>query len=250
MTAPQRPLRPSGTGPGGADQDADGPSLGDLVSSASKDFSALLRAEVELAKLEIKDDVRNAIAGGIMFAIAAVFGVFIIFALLVALGEGLVAAHIWRWAAYLIVAGVLALVAGIVALIGLRLVKRIRPPERTIATTKDTVAWAKKPTAVPPNAPAALAHRPTKPSPNAAGSSPGTSALSKVKDTAAVVKDKASDVKDRAGDVAGDVRSRAADATAAAKGKASEVKDKAGDVKDKVVAAARDVTDRGGRHRS
>jgi hypothetical protein len=49
-----------------------------------------------------------------------------------------------RWAAFLAVFGLLILVAGISVWIGVRKVKRVRAPARTIATSKDTVAYLKK----------------------------------------------------------------------------------------------------------
>ena len=52
----------------------------------------------------------------------------------------------WRWASYGIVFGVLALVAAVIAFVGLRKVKKVKAPERTITTTKDTVAYLKHPT--------------------------------------------------------------------------------------------------------
>jgi uncharacterized membrane protein YqjE len=121
------------------------PSFGQLVASASKDLSALVHGEMELAKAELRTDVVAAARGGVMFLVAAVFGLFLLVMLCIAFAEGLVAAGIFRWAAYLIVAGVLLVLAGLVGLIGLRSVKKIKPPERTIETTKETVAWAKNP---------------------------------------------------------------------------------------------------------
>ena len=59
---------------------------------------------------------------------------------LIALAEGLVALHIWRWAAYLIVFGFLVLLALLLVFVGVRKVKRVKAPKQTIDTTKDTVA--------------------------------------------------------------------------------------------------------------
>lgn len=161
MTATDSTSRPfaadhSSTEGNGDRRKVDGPSLGDLVSSASRDLSTLVRSELALAKLELKADAKAAIGGAVMFAIAAVFGLFIMFVLLVAFAEGLVAVGIWRWAAYLIVAGVLVVLAAITGLVGLRMVKKIKAPERTIQTTKETIAWARKPTQTPSSMPAAV----------------------------------------------------------------------------------------------
>lgn len=120
------------------------PSIGALVAEASAGFSTLLHGEIELAKFELKSSVKNAGTGVGLFAAAAVMLVFALIFALIALAEGLVAAHIWRWAAYLIVFGVLVLIAAVAALLGIRKVKRVRAPEQTIATAKDSVTALKR----------------------------------------------------------------------------------------------------------
>ncbi len=125
------------------------PSIGTLVSAASRDVSSLIRAEVELAKTEVVKEVKTAAKGAAMFIVAAVFGFFLLVMLLLAFAEGLIALGLPRWAGYLVVAGVLLLTAAILAAIGLRAVKRVKAPERTIETAKDTIAWAKHPTKPP-----------------------------------------------------------------------------------------------------
>ena len=115
------------------------PSIGSLVADATASFSTLLHGEIELAKLEIKSSVRNAGTGAVMFIAAGVLLAFSLTFGLIALAEGLVSLHIWRWAAYLIVFGFLVLLALVLLLIGVRKVKRIRAPRQTIDTTKDTI---------------------------------------------------------------------------------------------------------------
>ncbi len=119
------------------------PSIGELVQEASTQFSAVLHGEIELAKLEVRSSVKNAGAGAGSFAGAAVLLVFSLTFGLIALAEGLVAAGIWRWAAYLIVFGFLLLLVGTLVLLGIRNVKRVRAPERTIASSKETLAVLK-----------------------------------------------------------------------------------------------------------
>lgn len=128
------------------------PSIGTLVSAASRDVSALIRAEVELAKAEVVNEVKTAVKGAVMFVVAAVFGGYLLVMLLLAFAEGLIELGLPRWAGYLVVAGVLVLAAGLLAAIGLRAVKKLKAPERTIETAKDTLAWAKHPTKHPVSA--------------------------------------------------------------------------------------------------
>lgn len=119
------------------------PSVGQLVSEASAHLSTIVHSEIELAKLELRSSVKNAGTGAGSFAAAAVLLVFSLTFGLIALAEGIVAMGIWRWAAYLIVFGLLLAVIGLLVFVGVRKVKRVRAPERTIATSKDTVAYLK-----------------------------------------------------------------------------------------------------------
>jgi len=119
------------------------PSLGELVAEASANMSTIVRGEIELAKLELKSSVKNLGVGSGAFIGALVLLVFSLTFGLIALAEGLVALHIWRWAAYLIVFGLLLVLVGLLVLIGIRKVKRVRAPQKTIETGKDTVAYLK-----------------------------------------------------------------------------------------------------------
>jgi uncharacterized membrane protein YqjE len=124
----------------GATQAPGQPSIGTLVAEASSSFSTLLHGEIELAKLELKASVKNAGTGAGMFGAAGVLMVFALIFGLIALAEGLVALGLWRWVAYLIVFGLLLLLAGVFVLLGIRKVKRVKAPRQTIDTTKSTVA--------------------------------------------------------------------------------------------------------------
>ena len=59
------------------------------------------------------------------------------------MAEGLVAIGLWRWLSYLIVFLFLLIVVGLLALLGVRKVKRVKAPQQTIDTGKDTVAYLK-----------------------------------------------------------------------------------------------------------
>ena len=115
-------------------------SVGQLVASATRDMSTLIRSEIELAKIELKDDVKAGALGGALFAVAGVIGVLVIILLSIAAAYGLTAAGLHPAIAFLIVAVVYALLAGLAVLIGLRKIKQVGPPERAIQTTKDTAA--------------------------------------------------------------------------------------------------------------
>jgi uncharacterized membrane protein YqjE len=120
------------------------PSIGELVQQASTQLSAMVHGEIELAKLELRSSVKNAGVGVGFFSGAGVLFVFSLTFGLIALAEGLVAAGIWRWAAYLIVFGLLLVLVAVLVLLGRNKVRRVKAPERTIAVSKETVAYLKQ----------------------------------------------------------------------------------------------------------
>ena len=125
-------------------EEAAEPSIGQLVQQASTQFSAVLHGEIELAKLELRSSVKNAGAGLGMFAGALVLLVFALTFGFIALAEGIaVAADLSRWAGYLIVFGFLIVLIGLLVFFGIKSVKRVKAPARTIATSKETVAALK-----------------------------------------------------------------------------------------------------------
>lgn len=93
--------------PSGSDQ-----SLGDLVSLAMKDVSQLVRYEVDLAKTELRGDLKRVGLAGALGGVAAFTGCLVLVLLCIAFAYGLTALGIWTWAAFLIVAGVCVLLAG------------------------------------------------------------------------------------------------------------------------------------------
>jgi uncharacterized membrane protein YqjE len=121
-----------------ADGHQPGTSLGDLVRDATEQMSTLVRAEVELAKLELAATAKRAGMGGALFGAAAAVVLAALPFLFVSLAEGLVEIfNGWRWAAYLIVFVLFLLVGGILALIGRSSLRKMTMPERTITTVRE-----------------------------------------------------------------------------------------------------------------
>ena len=129
---------------------ADEASIGQLVQEASESLSTIIRGEIELAKLELRTSAKNAGVGVGMFGTAAVLlGFSLTFALL-ALAEGFIALGVPRWLGYLLVFVILLLVIGVLVFLGVKKVKRVKAPQRTIDTGKDTVTYLKShPKSVP-----------------------------------------------------------------------------------------------------
>jgi uncharacterized membrane protein YqjE len=120
------------------------PSVGDLVSFAVKDLAQLVRCEVDLAKLELKDDVRRAGIGAALLGVAGFVGCLVLVLLCFALAYGLIALGIWPWAAFLIVAGTCVLLAALAILIAALKVRKISGLERTRRTVQDDLAVLKR----------------------------------------------------------------------------------------------------------
>jgi uncharacterized membrane protein YqjE len=120
------------------------PSVGQLVSEASTALSNLIHSEIELAKLELRSTVKNGFTGIGLFAAAAVVLVFSLTFGFFALAEGIAAAGLDRWLAFLIVFGLQLSAVVLAVVIGIRKVKRLKAPERTLRTTRETIDYLKK----------------------------------------------------------------------------------------------------------
>ena len=135
---------------GTAPKHAADPSLGKLVAEASESLSTIIRGELELAKLEIRSSVKF---GGIGVALFAAAGVLLAFSLtfgLIALAEGLIALGLSRWLGYLVVFALLLVIIILLVIIGIKLVKRVKAPTKTIETSRETVGYLKShPKSVP-----------------------------------------------------------------------------------------------------
>ncbi|AVT31978.1 MULTISPECIES: phage holin family protein [unclassified Plantactinospora] len=102
-------------------------STAELVQRATEQLSRLVRDELALARIELAEKGRHAGIGAGLFgggALLALCGLGVLVAAAV-LGLALV---IPAWAAALVVAGALFVVAGIFALLGRRQVRRAVPP--------------------------------------------------------------------------------------------------------------------------
>ena len=113
--------------------------VGQLVADASHDISALVQSEIQLAKAEVTKGLTIGGKGVGMLVGAGLMGLFGLIYLLHAAARG-IGVFLPVWAGYLIVAAVLFLVAGILALLGIKSLKKAKPvPERAIKSAKDTV---------------------------------------------------------------------------------------------------------------
>ena len=121
-------------------------SVSDVLRDILRNLQEMMRAEIRLAKVEVRDEARRAVSSGIWLAAGAVGALSAWVVLLWTLVFGL-ATRMSLWAATLAVAVILAAAAAVLIMGGLRRVKRIQPiPERTVESVKENLEWMKQPT--------------------------------------------------------------------------------------------------------
>ena len=128
-------------------------SLGELVATASRDLSTLIRSEVQLAKVEIKQEVASAGKGAGLLGGAGFLGVLALVFLSISAAYGISWLGVPLGCAFFTVGLLYALGAAFLALTGKKNLQKVGPPEKTIETVKDDVAWAKHPTKTPARTP-------------------------------------------------------------------------------------------------
>lgn len=115
----------------------DEPTIGKLVGDASRDITLLLQSVIKLAKSELAGSAKSGGIGVGMFLVSAFFGLLIIVMLSISAAYFIVMAGLDPAWAFLIVAGVYVLLVALLVLIGIRLLKKVRAPQKTIAAAKE-----------------------------------------------------------------------------------------------------------------
>jgi hypothetical protein len=119
-------------------------SLGGLVGQLTTDLGALLRDEVQLAKVELKEDATRAAKVGGMFGAAGFAGYVMILLLSFAAAWGL-AEVMPIGGAFLIVGIVWGAVGAVLFVVGRARMRDLdMKPEQTIETMQENVQWAKQ----------------------------------------------------------------------------------------------------------
>ena len=114
--------------------------IADVVKDATSNIQDLIRSEVQLARIELKEEFTKVKASGVMFGIGAVLGLFgagfCLLAIMYALGLVLPA-----WAAAVIVGVALMIGAGITLASARGILKKLKPPSKTMFTVKEDLEW-------------------------------------------------------------------------------------------------------------
>ena len=117
-------------------------SVSDLIKGITDDVKLLVRDEIQLAKTELVPAAKNAGIGAGLFGAAGYFAISALSILYFAAAFAL-AQVVETWLAFLIVGVALLLIAAVLGLVGFVLVRKVRGPQRTIASANATVAELK-----------------------------------------------------------------------------------------------------------
>jgi uncharacterized membrane protein YqjE len=112
-------------------------SVGSLVKEATAHVSTLIRAEMELARAELTAEVKKGAQGSIFFIVALVIVLFSLFFLFFTVAK-VIAIWLPEWAGFAITFGIMILAAALFGLLGYVRVRKIRKPERTITSLKES----------------------------------------------------------------------------------------------------------------
>ncbi|MFJ4922413.1 phage holin family protein [Streptomyces sp. NPDC088725] len=115
-------------------------SIGQLVASATAEMSGLVHDEIALAKAEVRQDVKRGVMGGAAIGIAGVFALFSLPVLSFAAAYGIHNLGLGLAWSFLIVGGAYLVLAGLLALIAMSKFKKVKPPEKSIASAKETAS--------------------------------------------------------------------------------------------------------------
>ncbi len=117
--------------------------LSELISDLTTDLGTLIRKELELAKVETKQEIQRTAKAGAMFGAAGFAGYMALVLLSFAIAF-LLDLVMPTWLAFLIVAVVYAIVAAVLFFQGRERAKRIHPvPEQTVESVKEDMEWLK-----------------------------------------------------------------------------------------------------------
>lgn len=112
------------------------PTIGKLVSDASRDISTLVQKEIQLAKSELKVSVKHGGTGIGLFAGAAFIAVLAIIMLSVAIAYFIHMTGLDLAWCFLIVFALYVAIAAVLGMVGLKQVKQVKAPEKAISQGK------------------------------------------------------------------------------------------------------------------
>jgi uncharacterized membrane protein YqjE len=119
-------------------------SFGDLISLAVQDASRLVRAELNLARAELQEDGKRLGVAGLLLVMVAFAACLVLMLLCFALAYGLNTLGVPLWASFLIVTGIVVLLAALAILIVRQKVRRVSGLTKTRQTVQEDLALLRR----------------------------------------------------------------------------------------------------------
>jgi uncharacterized membrane protein YqjE len=119
-------------------------SFASVLQDILRNVQEIIRAEMRLAKAEIREEASKAFSSMVWVGVGAVCAAFAVTFLLWTIVYAI--SLVWpMWAATLAVTAVMGIAGAVTLTSGIRQMKRVNPtPERTVETIKENVAWVKQ----------------------------------------------------------------------------------------------------------
>ena len=114
------------------------------MATATAEMSALVHDEIALAKAELRQDAKRAGIGSAAFVVAGVLALFALPVLSFAAAYGIHNLGLGLAWSFLIVGGAFLIIAALLILIAMAKIKKIKKPEKSIASAKETAAVLQK----------------------------------------------------------------------------------------------------------
>lgn len=123
-----------------------GRSLSQILQEIINHLSEIIRSELRLAQVEVRDDITHVTKAGMVLLIGAVFAfqalIFVLLGLVFALGS-----RMSLWASAAIVGVGAGVVAAVLLRVGRARIRQARiKPEKTIRSLQENLTWMKKQT--------------------------------------------------------------------------------------------------------
>ena len=122
-----------------------GRSVAQLFRDIVGEIQEIFRAELRLANAEIRQQLSASAKASVALGGGLVTGLYAVLFLLLALSFGLAELTGSWWLGALIVGAGLAVLTAVMLLVGLRRLRAVHGPDRTVRTVKENLTWHKHP---------------------------------------------------------------------------------------------------------
>jgi uncharacterized membrane protein YqjE len=122
---------------------SDGRSIFTVLQDIVNNVQDIVRLEVRLAKAEVREELAKVQSAGLLLGIGATAAIFSVLFILLAIASAL-SRDVPDWAAALIVAMGVGLIAVVALAAGRKRLKTIQAAPKTAASLKENVTWAKQ----------------------------------------------------------------------------------------------------------